>query len=216
MRKDEFYNEHVKDSRAYRMFYGSAGEDEILDETGRIFGKGVVTLSKLNYRKGMDASSPEVAASDISTGLSVNVADKFLRGSAMCLDDDSDERWIVNVCWKDNSGLMRRSVICVNLGMADRENEHIIEQRLVDKYVETYEKKLENAMYGSHKLQDMLRLPELRSYMLTEAKSFVVENYISSGRHLVTDCSGNRDSAMEVWMVPGSSRPAGSVSKGRS
>ena len=216
MKKEEFYNEHVRDTVAYKVSLGNVDEKSFLDELDNMYNRGVVSISKFNYRDGMDISSPEAAATDFMHDLSFRAVDSFLKSSAVGIaDGEEGNQYMVRVIWRHSSGKSRMAVTKIALDSRDRDNDHIIEQRLCDKYVNTYEHKVENARYHCYELNDMLRFPEMRSFMLGEAKQFLNENYRKEGCPLVKDKSDVRVQDVQVWMVPDDHRSRDVVQRGK-
>lgn len=211
MEKEKFYNEYVKNTTAYQMMYGDVSDDTYSREMDKMYLNGKVHISRFRYQDGRDENGQPLEASNVLNGLSLKSADQYLRGIAMSLDDNKDEQWFLIASWNSSDGKTGRRIITkLSIDSMDKDNDHIIEQQVLDTYINTYEKKLENKRYGSHNLPDMLRMPEMRSYMLAEARSFVNEKYQSdnlSDMHSVkVDRHGERHYDVEVWMAPASKK----------
>lgn len=216
MKKEEFYNEHVYNTNAYQASLGTVDEKSVMNELDNMFDRGVVSISKFNYREGMDIGSPEAAATERMDGLSVYSVNSFLKSSASSLaDGEEGNQYIARITWRNRLGKCRMAITKIDLLSRDKDNDHIIEQRLCDKYVNTYERKVEDAHYHSYQLTDMLRFPEMRSFMFEEAKKYLNENYHKANRVLVEDKSNSEEKDIHVWMVPGDHRSQDDRSKGK-
>lgn len=202
MNKEIFYNEHVKNTIDYAAVTNQASEEQVHKIVDSMYEKATINIFK---RIGHGLPPMELQKDNQFTGLSITAANRFLKATAAALDDDASERWFIIAKWH---GIAKPEAVKAFVGdivvnANDRSNNSIVENKIVDMYIQCYDKKLEHPNYGAHDLDVMLKLPEIRSFMLEQAKEFIKDVKLEKTPKDNIYAREEQSRIQSVWMLPG-------------
>ena len=189
MEKQVFYSEHLQYNDYYRLVAEKPDPEIFEDVFTGLYDNARVSLARFPASGGLIES------------LSMPTANHILKNVAGTLGDKEKACFTVIADWK---ALDKRKgdscfVTRVELTNKDRENDHIIEKCMVDRFIAEYDKKLENPKHHSFSLSRMMQLPEVYARLMEESHEFVQAHAKDLDRGYNYDASRGND-VSEVWM----------------
>ncbi len=201
MEKKQFYNEYLVDEDYYRLVKEDVSPGVFAEVFDGLYENAKVDIAHFSFDSEGNPLG-NVSGAPHYESVSLSVADKILRNSAAYMDGDESVSWMVVAKWssQDRGKDPARFITRVKLNSMDRDNPKIIEQRMVDTFISCYEKKLADDNFNSFRLDRMMRLPEVRGYMMEESEKYLSHDVLKM-RDSQRKFSEKRQMFMEEWVI---------------